>query len=263
MTATLTKPFTASKKCSADEYAPRDARRWLCATLADWAVTEPLNTDLVVSELVTNAVAHTASTTVAVHVTVTAAAIRIEVHDQGATTRPTLSPAPADAEHGRGLALVNAVCSHWGTLPSDEGPGVWAEIACPLSITPTAVTPPPDGDPGAKHALTDMVTVLASSGFTPEPGPYTWSVRACLYAAREWDHGYPVGRGNRLFSAALHLDTPAVGRLQWVLALPGTPAGFIVLGDAHSPVRPSDLALLDLLAEHTPCHPRGCACSNP
>ncbi|MFH9682945.1 ATP-binding protein [Streptomyces globisporus] len=59
--------------------------------------------------------------------------IRIEVTDTRTERMPTLaSPAP-DAEAGRGLLLVAALATHWGTTPRVAAPGktVWAEISTP------------------------------------------------------------------------------------------------------------------------------------
>jgi hypothetical protein len=35
--------------------------------------------------------------------------------------RPELRDGPADAEHGRGLVLVNALASRWGCNPAADG----------------------------------------------------------------------------------------------------------------------------------------------
>lgn len=41
---------------------------------------------------------------------------------------PAPRDAPADAEGGRGLALVDALAAAWGTLPRPEGKTVWFEV---------------------------------------------------------------------------------------------------------------------------------------
>ena len=62
---------------------------------------------LLTSELVTNAVAH-ASTPV---------------------EAPTYKPLTLDREHGRGLAIVDAIADAWGVAPVDDhGKVVWFEL---------------------------------------------------------------------------------------------------------------------------------------
>ena len=91
---------------------------------------------LVVSELVTNAVAHTASGEPGRFVTVEVSSLDavtayIEVVDDGATaTAPEVRKADADECGGRGLWLVEAVAARWGVR--DEGYRrrvVWAEMS--------------------------------------------------------------------------------------------------------------------------------------
>ncbi|MFG3494258.1 ATP-binding protein [Streptomyces sp. NPDC047928] len=57
--------------------------------------------------------------------------VRVEVSDTHPTP-PVRLLAPAGAERGRGLVLVDAVASRWG-VAARQGPGktVWAEVACP------------------------------------------------------------------------------------------------------------------------------------
>ena len=55
--------------------------------------------------------------------------LRVEVVDGGpGPTRP-LFPAPLDAEGGRGLELVQALATRWGSTPAAPGTTVWAELA--------------------------------------------------------------------------------------------------------------------------------------
>ncbi|GAA3715137.1 ATP-binding protein [Streptomyces tremellae] len=86
---------------------------------------------LVVSELVTNAVVHAAGDHVICELRVDQEKLRIAVEDQGyGPTGPQLQRGSAD-EGGRGLFLVDSVCSCWGAQDtSGYGPGrvVWAEL---------------------------------------------------------------------------------------------------------------------------------------
>jgi hypothetical protein len=85
---------------------------------------------LVVSELVTNAIVHTASTHIVCELHDGDDLVRIAVRDEGCAPgqpHPAGRPRPED-EHGRGLLLVDALCHAWGA--DEHGPGllVWAEL---------------------------------------------------------------------------------------------------------------------------------------
>jgi anti-sigma regulatory factor (Ser/Thr protein kinase) len=86
--------------------------------------------DLVVTELVANAVAYTRSGlpggTVTVSVQCRADGVLIRVTDQGGPGAPTVTAAGPGAEHGRGLALVGALAARWGTAAAGRGVAVWA-----------------------------------------------------------------------------------------------------------------------------------------
>ncbi len=98
-----------------------------------------------VSELATNAIAHTASGcggvfTVEVDCPREGVA-RVAVTDAGGAGVPApghLIPVPGGvmAEGGRGLAMVAACTSRWGYADAPSGPGhtVWAEACWPVGI---------------------------------------------------------------------------------------------------------------------------------
>ncbi|MFI0963378.1 ATP-binding protein [Streptomyces sp. NPDC021080] len=108
------------------------ARRLSRSRLSGWAVCEDDcdTAELVVSELVTNAIVHAAGRRVVCELQDAGDLVRIAVCDEGcAPGEPHPSPRRPDEEHGRGLLLVAAVSRAWGA--QDTGPGllVWAEIA--------------------------------------------------------------------------------------------------------------------------------------
>ncbi|WP_228973774.1 ATP-binding protein [Streptomyces sp. DH12] len=106
------------------------ARRLVAERLALWGLAGQVGetAELVVSELFTNAVVHTGSGRVVCELRDRGAHVRIAVHDEGcAGTRPR----PTDREEcGRGLILVDAVSSAWGSHGTRHGAGrvVWAEL---------------------------------------------------------------------------------------------------------------------------------------
>ncbi|MFE2099870.1 ATP-binding protein [Streptomyces sp. NPDC059468] len=112
--------------------SPAQARRLARARLTGWSVCADTcdTAALVISELVTNAIVHTASSRVVCELHDHDDMVRIAVRDEGcAPGEPHPSPQRPDEEHGRGLLLVDALCQAWGA--QEHGPGllVWAELA--------------------------------------------------------------------------------------------------------------------------------------
>ncbi|WP_116246862.1 ATP-binding protein [Nocardiopsis sp. FIRDI 009] len=114
-------------------HAARHARAWARHRLEALGVEPPTDLELILSELATNAVAHSHSGdpggTLAVRLKVYPDRVRVEVRDAGPLTgrTPTRRTPPLTAQHGRGLLLVDAFSRKWGRLP--VGTGMWAEVA--------------------------------------------------------------------------------------------------------------------------------------
>ncbi|WTE45933.1 ATP-binding protein [Streptomyces sp. NBC_01622] len=118
--------------------SPAQARRLTRARLSGWSVCEDTcdTAVLVVSELVTNAIVHTASSHIVCELHDGDDLVRIAVRDEGcAPGEPHPSPQRPDEEHGRGLLLIDALCRAWGA--KEHGPGllVWADL--PRQADPT------------------------------------------------------------------------------------------------------------------------------
>ena len=112
-----------------------DARAFSRALVVERVPDDLVTTvELVVSELCTNAVQHTASGEDGGHFILELEAhpehVRVAVVDLGAQTAPVLSggPASADAVSGRGLLIVDAVSKAWGTEAVRVGRRVWADV---------------------------------------------------------------------------------------------------------------------------------------
>lgn len=82
---------------------------------------------LLTSELTTNAVLH-ARGEVVVRVEVAGRQVRVEVTDRSSQA-PALRVPRLDAAGGRGLVLVEALSSRWGTRLVRGGKAVWFELA--------------------------------------------------------------------------------------------------------------------------------------
>jgi anti-sigma regulatory factor (Ser/Thr protein kinase) len=114
---------------------------------------------LLVSELVANAVGHSGpgQTPVRLIVHATAQVVRVDVIDHGAGFDPTTLPAPSLDRGGRwGLPIVSSLAHRWGVV---RGPKttVWFEIDRPGRETPLTATltdPTAQPVPGEQRAAT-------------------------------------------------------------------------------------------------------------
>lgn len=108
------------------------ARRLVVERLARWEIGGEVRdtAELVVSELFTNAVVHTAGGRVVCELRDRGEHVRIAVHDEGWRVTGPRPRAAEREECGRGLLLVDAMCSAWGTHDARHGAGrvVWAEL---------------------------------------------------------------------------------------------------------------------------------------
>ncbi|MEU2327608.1 ATP-binding protein [Streptomyces althioticus] len=167
--------------------SPAQARRLTRARLTGWSVCEDTcdTAALVVSELVTNAIVHTASSHVVCELHDGDDLLRIAVRDEGcAPDRPRANTRQQpEEEHGRGLLLVDALCHAWGAR--EHGPGllVWADL-------PRTTGSP--GDPA--EPLNDL-----GWGARPKPGP----------AGGSGDGEDETGDGDAAHPAEQRLGTPA------------------------------------------------------
>ncbi|TDC86881.1 ATP-binding protein [Actinomadura sp. 7K507] len=114
----------------------RDVRARVRRTLARCSDGFELDdVDLMVCEIATNAVRHTASGRpgggVWVTALVSAARLRVEILDDGGSRGRPVIPAqsPACDESGRGLLMVSELADRWGALRGETGRHtVWFEV---------------------------------------------------------------------------------------------------------------------------------------
>jgi GAF domain-containing protein len=104
-------------------------REWAGRQLADWGMQEATFTlELVVSELVTNAIRH-GGPPIQLRL-IRDGVVTCEVSD-GSNTSPHLRRARTFDEGGRGLMLVAQLAQRWGTRHHALGKTIWAEVAVP------------------------------------------------------------------------------------------------------------------------------------
>jgi anti-sigma regulatory factor (Ser/Thr protein kinase) len=88
--------------------------------------------ELIISELVTNAINHTpsgeAGSLVTLRIRAKTGWARIEISDLGSTSWSTPTPRDIANERGRGLVIVNSLADRAGHGPADGGHVSWAEV---------------------------------------------------------------------------------------------------------------------------------------
>ncbi|WP_433479112.1 SpoIIE family protein phosphatase [Spirillospora sp. CA-142024] len=124
-TRTLAAERVASWDLPADPAVVAHARERVSRQLGAWGLEKlAFTTELVVSELVTNAIRH-ATAPIRLRLILTGTLI-CEVFD-GSSTSPHLRHARATDEGGRGLYLISQFTDRWGARYATEGKIIWAE----------------------------------------------------------------------------------------------------------------------------------------
>ncbi|MFD3945506.1 SpoIIE family protein phosphatase [Streptomyces sp. NPDC058579] len=128
-TRALDPGHVATLDLPSDFAAVSGARRFAADTLGSWGLDElSFATELIVSELVTNAIRYGKPP---VHLRlVLDSALTCEVFDANSTA-PHMRRARTFDEGGRGLLLVAQFAERWGTRHGREGKTIWAEQALP------------------------------------------------------------------------------------------------------------------------------------
>ncbi|MFD0329099.1 SpoIIE family protein phosphatase [Streptacidiphilus monticola] len=125
---------------AAESSAPARARRLVRGSLRDWGLDELLDvTELLVSELVTNAVRYSRAP-IGLRLTL-GQRLLVEVADP-LPDPPQERRAAGTDEGGRGLQLVHRLAADWGTRAEAGGKVVWFEQEIPLRLA----RPLPDGE---------------------------------------------------------------------------------------------------------------------
>lgn len=109
--------------------SPRDARQFVRRTLiADGHGGIVDDAELLVSEVVTNAVLHGGVVGAPISIESTSDGVRIEVVDPGSMFVPTTKAGDLLTPGGLGLGIVESLASRWGITPTYEGKVVWFEL---------------------------------------------------------------------------------------------------------------------------------------
>jgi anti-sigma regulatory factor (Ser/Thr protein kinase) len=108
-----------------------EARSWIDAFLSDCTNGNTVRDDaqLVVSELVTNALMHGDGALV-LRASITGDTVQISVTDSG-DDLPEVLPVDPTRIGGLGLIVVDRIASEWGVSPFPGGKTVWAALTLP------------------------------------------------------------------------------------------------------------------------------------
>jgi anti-sigma regulatory factor (Ser/Thr protein kinase) len=117
---------TVGMDCRADPLAPRQARAFVATAVKAWGLADLVErAELLTSEVVTNAILH-AHNPVRLVVEVQSSSVVVEVQDATAQTQVVVEDEEvAEADHGRGMVLVDALSDRWGWWKADGGKVVW------------------------------------------------------------------------------------------------------------------------------------------
>jgi anti-sigma regulatory factor (Ser/Thr protein kinase) len=125
--STLEFEFVASLQLPPDHAAAAKARRFVAETMRDWGFVDAVpDAELLVSELVTNAVLHARSES-RVTIERVGSGLRVSVYDTSPAP-PRLREFGPEAVTGRGLLIVDRIARSWGVDPDGVGKCVWFEL---------------------------------------------------------------------------------------------------------------------------------------
>src|SRR5215203_590805 len=109
--------------------APAEARAVVESIGSDLPEPVLVDTKLLLTELVVNALKHASRGIQAVIIRITRNHfVRVEVLDPGPMFNPDPRPPGTGTGSGRGLFLVDAVANAWGVEPEEAGKKVWFEL---------------------------------------------------------------------------------------------------------------------------------------
>ena len=121
--------WRASVELPVDPASPATARHVVGELLGAWGLARFRDdAALIISELVTNTYLHTPmADSVELELIGSADSVRLSLAD-GSTIKPVIRELDSDRPSGRGLRLVEALASRWGSEEYRGGKRVWVEL---------------------------------------------------------------------------------------------------------------------------------------
>ena len=131
---TLTRPtelYQRRVRLTRRPAAAAEARRQVRVAIRDWkAPVDPDIAILLTSDLVTEAITQGNGETLTLAIRCTRGHLRIDVYDQS-RSRPPGMDLPAGTDAGRGLVLVAALSTEWGSFRTPAGQAMYFTLALP------------------------------------------------------------------------------------------------------------------------------------
>jgi anti-sigma regulatory factor (Ser/Thr protein kinase) len=128
----MDQPVRFVVSCNRTPERVRQLRHISAVHLRLWGVSACIDTaNLLISELVTNAVRYGQTENVSFSLSYWKGEVRVEVGD-GTPDRPQVRRPTADEESGRGMLIVESLAESWGTSP--DGTRTWCTIAVPEPV---------------------------------------------------------------------------------------------------------------------------------
>jgi anti-sigma regulatory factor (Ser/Thr protein kinase) len=209
-----------------DPSAAGRARAWLKAQLSDWSPAGVEAVQLLVSELVTNAVLHT-DDPVEVTATRSGSRVTVEVADRN-PSQPVVKSYGQDAATGRGLRLVEALADAWGVRGDETRKAVWFRIVDGARKRTTTLAA---GDVGV-HGLEEWSGPSAAPAPSPPGSVGGPEVEVCLiglpvatYFAVQEHHDALMREFALLVQTGLDDDPPVPARLMELASTLGAQFG--------------------------------------
>jgi signal transduction histidine kinase len=114
---------------------PSGARSFVHSTLEAWHRDDLVDdAELLVSELVTNALMHTGATHASVGITAHDDIVRIEVEDPSPVPLVRAVKTDLSKPGGLGLGIVDSIARRWGVVQADRSKTVWFELSAVISV---------------------------------------------------------------------------------------------------------------------------------
>jgi hypothetical protein len=133
---TLTRPtelYQRRVRLTRKPAAAAEARRQVRVAIRDWkAPVDPEIAILLTSDLVTNAITRGEGQTLMLAIRCSRAHLRVDVYD----TSRFLPPGMDDTDAGRGLVLVAALSTEWGSFRTPAGKAMYFTLGFPLDRLP-------------------------------------------------------------------------------------------------------------------------------
>ncbi|WP_019873589.1 SpoIIE family protein phosphatase [Sporichthya polymorpha] len=175
-----------------EDRSPAAARQIVHSAVTDAGLDHLLDEALLLTtELVTNALVH-GGTAVDLQVEVDDDRLRVEVSDRG-DGRVLMGATPGDdREGGRGIWLVDALSSAWGTRNSPAGKTVWFELGKP---GPEGAPPRPASGAPARRDLAFLLGLAPDLEQRLGPERLVSELLARVVEGLHLEHGWVVARG--------------------------------------------------------------------